>query len=86
MAYLESMLRRMVASPLHRLDEAEEAPAGPGVFLLSGVESETTSYYIEACQTLRASVWEILMRGGARNVRGGSGRGAQWQRRRNRAA
>ena len=34
MSHLESMLRRLVASPLHRLD-TEEAPAGPGVFLLS---------------------------------------------------
>ena len=29
MAHLESMLRRLVASPLHRLDEVDEAPAGP---------------------------------------------------------
>jgi hypothetical protein len=73
MAYLESMLRRMVSSPLHRLDEAEDAPAGPGVFLLSESD-QTTSYYIEACQTLRIGVGN-LMRGGARAVRGGGGRG-----------
>ncbi len=75
MAYLESMLRRMVASPMHRLEEAEDAPAGPGVFLLSESD-QTTSYYIEACQTLRIGVGN-LMRGGARTVRGGTGRGAR---------
>jgi len=51
MAHLESLLRRLVTSPLHRLDEAEEAPAGPGVFLLSDSD-QITSYYVEACQTL----------------------------------
>jgi len=71
MAHLESMLRRMLSSPLHRLDEAEDAPAGPGVFLLSESD-QTTSYYIESCQTLRIGVGN-LMRGG-RAVR--SGRGA----------
>jgi hypothetical protein len=70
MAYLESMLRRMVSSQMHRLDEAEDAPAGPGVFLLSESD-QTTSYYIEACQTLRIGVGN-LMRGG-RAVRGGRG-------------
>jgi hypothetical protein len=55
MAQLESMLRRLVASPLRRLDEADKAPAGPGVFLLSDSD-QTSSYYIEACQTLRVGL------------------------------
>jgi hypothetical protein len=62
MAYLESMLRRLVASPLHRMDEADEAPAGPGVFLLSDSDL-ITSYYVEACQTLRIGCGN-LARGG----------------------
>ena len=62
MAHLESMLRRLLASPLHRLDEAEEAPAGPGVFLLSDSD-QVTSYYMEACQTLRIGCGN-LVRGG----------------------
>jgi len=62
MAHLESMLRRLVASPLHRLEEAEEAPAGPGVFLLSDSD-QITSYYVEACQTLRIGCGN-LVRGG----------------------
>jgi hypothetical protein len=73
MAHLESLLRRLVTSPLHRLDEAEEAPAGPGVFLLSDSD-QVTSYYVEACQTLRIGAGN-LVRGGrsAKNSRGGRG-------------
>jgi hypothetical protein len=66
MSKLESMLRRLVASPLHRLDELESAPAGPGVFLLSDSD-QITSYYVEACQTLRV---------GLGNLARGSGRSA----------
>jgi hypothetical protein len=62
MAHLESLLRRLVGSPLHRLDEADEAPAGPGVFLLSDSD-QVTSYYVEACQTLRIGLGN-LVRGG----------------------
>ena len=65
MAYLESLLRRLVSGPLHRLDKADEAPAGPGVLLLSDSDL-TTSYYVEACQTLRV--------GFANLVRGKAGR------------
>lgn len=70
MAHLESLLRRLLGSPLHRLDEAEEAPAGPGVFLLSESD-QTASYYVEACQTLRVGL-SNLVRGGKR-ARGGRG-------------
>jgi hypothetical protein len=68
MAFLESMLRRLVGGPLHRLDEVDEAPAGPGVFLLSDSD-QITSYYVEACQTLRIGLAN-LVRGG----RGGKAR------------
>ena len=73
MAQLESLLRRLVTSPLHRLDEAEDAPAGPGVFLLSDSD-QITSYYVEACQTLRIGAGN-LVRGGrtGKNARGGRG-------------
>ena len=67
LVHLEAMLRRLVSSPLHRLDEADEAPAGPGVFLLSDSD-QISSYYVEACQTLRVGIGN-LMRGG----RGGPG-------------
>jgi len=74
MAHLESLLRRLVASPLHRLDEADEAPAGPGVFLLSDSD-QVTSYYIEACQTLRIGLGNLARGGsrGGRPQRGGRG-------------
>jgi len=70
MSHLESMLRRLVASPLHRLD-TEDAPAGPGVFLLSDSD-QITSYYVEACQTLRVGVGNL--------VRGTRGSGAKTAR------
>jgi hypothetical protein len=62
LAQLENTLRRLVSSPLHKLEEADDAPAGPGVFLLSDSDL-VTSYYIEACQTLRIGLGHLL-RGG----------------------
>ena len=62
LAHLENTLRRLVSSPLHKLEEADDAPAGPGVFLLSDSDL-VTSYYIEACQTLRIGLGHLL-RGG----------------------
>jgi hypothetical protein len=67
MAHLESMLRRLLSSPLHRLDELDDAPAGPGVFLLSDSD-QVTSYYVESCQTLRIGLGNL-----ARGGRGGRG-------------
>ena len=74
MAQLESLLRRLVTSPLHRLDEAEDAPAGPGVFLLSDSD-QITSYYVEACQTLRIGAGNLVRggRSGKNTTRGGRG-------------
>ena len=73
MAKLDSMLRRLVASPLHKMDEVDAAPAGPGVFLLSDSD-QITSYYVEACQTLRVGLGNLARGGGRSNakpVRGG---------------
>lgn len=69
MAQLESMLRRLLSSPLHRVDQLDEAPAGPGVFLLSDSD-QVTSYYIESCQTLRIGLGNLV-----RGNRGRSNRG-----------
>ena len=69
---LESMLRRLVSSPLHSLDQAEEAPAGPGVFLLSDSD-QITSYYVEACQTLRVGIGNLAR--GSRGSKAPRGRG-----------
>ncbi len=75
MAHLESLLRRLLGSPLHRLDAAEEAPAGPGVFLLSDSD-QTTSYYVEACQTLRVGIANLVRGGRSAKAGRGVGQGA----------
>jgi hypothetical protein len=67
LAHLEALLRRLISSPLHRLDEADEAPAGPGVYLLSDSDL-VTSYYVENCRTLRVALGHL-----ARGGRGGKG-------------
>jgi len=74
MAQLESMLRRLVTNPAHRLDESEEAPASPGVLLLSDSD-QITSYYVESCQTLRIACGNLARagRGGGKNPRAGRG-------------
>ena len=68
-AYLESMLRRLISGALHRVDEVDDAPASPGVFLLSDSDL-TTNYYVESCQTLRVGAGQLLRAGRA-------GRGAR---------
>ena len=62
MAQLESQLRRLLACPQVPLDQAESAPAGPGVLLLSDSD-QVSHYYVESCQTLRIAIGN-LMRGG----------------------
>ncbi|HKV49323.1 MAG TPA: hypothetical protein VJN69_14615 [Candidatus Acidoferrales bacterium] len=71
MAHLESLLRRLMQSPLHHLGEADEAPAGPGVFLLSEAD-QSSSYYVECCQTLRVGVGNLVR--GVRAQKGNRGR------------
>jgi len=64
MAKLESQLRRLLACSLHSVDLAEDAPAGPGVFLITDSD-QTCYYYIEACQTLRVGIGNLLRSGRA---------------------
>ncbi|HEU5409942.1 MAG TPA: hypothetical protein VFU57_02905 [Candidatus Acidoferrales bacterium] len=70
-AQLESLLRRLISAPLHRVDELDEAPAGPGVFLLSDSDL-MTNYYVEACRTLRIGTGQL-----ARSGRAGKGARAE---------
>ena len=64
---LEMQFRRLLTCPPTKLNEAGHAPAGPGVFVLT--DSDLTSYYyVEACQTLRVAIANLL--------RGSSRRGA----------
>jgi hypothetical protein len=59
--------RRLLTCSPAKLSDADLAPAGPGVFVLT--DSDLTSYYyVEACQTLRIAIGNLL-RGGA-NRRG----------------
>lgn len=59
MARLDSQLRRLIASPAFQLDEVEQAPAGPGVYLLSDSD-QVTHYYVESCQTLRIALAQLV--------------------------
>jgi hypothetical protein len=61
---LEMQFRRLLACPPAKLSEADRAPAGPGVFVLTDSDL-MTYYYVEACQTLRVAVGN-LMRGSSR--------------------
>ena len=62
MAHLESQLRRLLACPQAGLEQAESAPAGPGVLLLSDSD-QVTHYYIESCQTLRIAIANLVRSG-----------------------
>ena len=64
---LEMQFRRLLACPPAKLNEADRAPAGPGVFVLTDSDL-TTYYYVEVCQTLRIAVGNL--------IRGGTRRGA----------
>lgn len=64
---LEMQFRRLLTCPPAKLNEADRAPAGPGVFVLTDSDL-TTYYYVEACQTLRIAVGNL--------IRGGNRRGA----------
>lgn len=73
MAKFESQLRRLLSCALHSVDQPEDAPAGPGVFLITDTD-QTCYYYIEACQTLRVGIGNLMRsgRGGrdGENVKG----------------
>lgn len=64
---LEMQFRRLLACPPAKLNEADRAPAGPGVFVLTDSDL-TTYYYVEVCQTLRIAIANL--------IRGGNRRGA----------
>jgi hypothetical protein len=72
MALLESQLRRMLAATPVGVDEADRAPAGPGVFLLSDTDLQT-HYYVEACQTLRIGIRNLTRAGRQAAGRGATG-------------
>ncbi len=67
LSLLEMQLRRLLTCPPVKLNEADHAPVGPGVFVLT--DSDLTSYYyVEACQTLRIAVGNLLRGGSSRHT------------------
>ena len=62
---LEMQLRRLLTCPPAKLDHAEHAPAGPGVFLLTD-DDMTTYYHVEACDTLRIAIGTLARSGSSR--------------------
>ena len=63
MAKLDSMLRRLIASQLHKMDDVDGAPAGPGVFLLSDSDQITSTTLSRARRC--ASDWATWFAGAA---------------------
>jgi len=62
---LEMQFRRLMTCSPVQLSDADQAPVGPGVFVLT--DSDLTSYYyVEACQTLRIAVGNLLRGGSSR--------------------
>ncbi|GAC1666683.1 MAG: hypothetical protein NVS9B4_22440 [Candidatus Acidiferrum sp.] len=62
---LEMQFRRLLTCPPVKLADADHAPVGPGVFVLTDSDL-TTYYYVEACQTLRIAVGNLLRGGSSR--------------------
>jgi hypothetical protein len=62
---LEMHFRRLLTCEPAKLDEADRAPVGPGVFVLTDSDL-TTYYYVESCQTLRIAVANLLRGGSSR--------------------
>jgi hypothetical protein len=62
---LEMNFRRLLACPPCALGDAEKAPAGPGVWVLTDSDM-STYYYVEPCQTLRVAIPHLLRGGSAR--------------------
>jgi hypothetical protein len=56
---LEMQFRRLLSCPPLTLAEADRAPVGPGVLLLSDSDL-STYYYVEPCQTLRIAIGSFL--------------------------
>jgi hypothetical protein len=62
---LEMNFRRLLACSPAKIQDADAAPAGPGVWLLTDSD-QTTYYYVEACQTLRVAIPNLLRGNAAR--------------------
>jgi hypothetical protein len=65
MTLLEMQFRRLLTCAPIKLSDADRAPVGPGVLLLSDSDL-ATYYYVEACQTLRIAIGSFLRGTGSR--------------------
>jgi hypothetical protein len=65
LSQLEMNFRRLLASAPTPLEEADKAPAGPGVWVLTDSDL-TTYYYVEPCETLRVAIPNLLRGGSSR--------------------
>jgi hypothetical protein len=65
LSLLEMQLRRLLTCPPAKLDHAEHAPAGPGVFVLTD-DDMTTYYHVETCDTLRIAIGTLARTGSTR--------------------
>jgi hypothetical protein len=70
LSQLEMNFRRLLGSAPTHLDDADKAPAGPGVWVLTDADL-TTYYYVEPCQTLRVAIPHLL-RGSSSSRKGES--------------
>jgi hypothetical protein len=65
LSQLEMNFRRLLSSSATKLDDADRAPAGPGVWVLTDSDL-TTYYYVESCKTLRVAIPNLIRGGSAR--------------------
>jgi len=65
LSLLEMQFRRLLTCAPLKLNEADHAPVGPGVLLLSDSDL-STNYYVEPCQTLRIAIGSFLRGAGSR--------------------
>lgn len=65
LSLLEMQLRRLLTCTPAKIDHAEHAPVGPGVFVLTD-DDMTTYYHVEACDTLRIAIGNVARSGSTR--------------------
>lgn len=65
LSQLEMSFRRLLSCQPVKLEEGSSAPAGPGVWVLTDSDL-STYYYVEACQTLRVAIPNLLRNGTVR--------------------
>src|SRR5207302_9255022 len=67
LSLLEMQFRRLLACPPAKLSDADRAPAGPGVSVLTDCDL-TPHYYVEDCQTSLIAVGNLVRRGHLRGT------------------